>query len=335
MKLFNITYHSLSAKLLSIAVMVCCALNTSAQINSNIQSPSQRAGNRTIQSPSQRGITRAQSTEEKKRKSRTLRYNTRTTQAQRPMTATQKYQRGMTLFKQNKVNEAFKLFEEAANENVVEAQLQMGRCYESGTGTGEGIDMFKAMEYYTQAMENGNNVALEQVNRLEADAVKLFNKGVDYYNKENYKRAFTYFKEASELGFAAAQNMLGYCYMSGLGTEQSLAEGIMWYELAVGQQDDDAEFNLATCYLEGKGTQVNKEKAIELLTRSAERDNVKAISTLGICYETGDGVQPDRNKAISLYRRAADQGDEYAIQALQQLDDQEIPATDDNGNIEF
>ena len=143
------------------------------------------------------------------------------------------------------------------------------------------------------------------------------------------------FKEASELGFAAAQNMLGYCYMSGLGTEQSLAEGIMWYELAVGQQDDDAEFNLATCYLEGKGTQVNKEKAIELLTRSAERDNVKAISTLGICYETGDGVQPDKDKAISLYRRAADQGDEYAIQALQQLDDQEIPATDDNGNIEF
>ena len=75
--------------------------------------------------------------------------------------------------------------------------------------------------------------------------------------------------ELAESGNAAAQNLLGYCY------------------------------------LEGDGVNKDPDKAFYWLSKAAEQNNLKALNTIGMCYENGIGVDPDPFQAFSFYKKAA------------------------------
>ena len=73
-----------------------------------------------------------------------------------------------------------------------------------------------------------------------------YERGMDYFEKKDYDRAFSYFQISGEVkGYAPAQNMLGVCYRDGLGTEQDLAEAERFFTLAADQGDSEAKANLA------------------------------------------------------------------------------------------
>ena len=94
----------------------------------------------------------------------------------------------------------------------------------------------------------------------DSNAEEQFRTGMQYYEKQDYDRAFAYFQISGEVkGYAPAQNMLGVCYRDGLGVEQNLAEAEKFFKLAAEQRDAEATANLKslkTLSLQGKNTVV-------------------------------------------------------------------------------
>jgi TPR repeat protein len=58
---------------------------------------------------------------------------------------------------------------------------------------------------------------------------------------EDYEAVVPLLQEAADMGNADGQNMLGNCYMSGLGIEQDEEEAVKYYQLAADQGNIQAE----------------------------------------------------------------------------------------------
>ena len=73
------------------------------------------------------------------------------------------------------------------------------------------------------------------------------------------------------------------------------------------------------CYYYGLGVAVDKKRAVELYTLSAEQGNAWGQFNLGYCFQYGHSVAVDLSLAKQWYGRAAAQGEEFAIEALEEL----------------
>lgn len=103
--------------------------------------------------------------------------------------------------------------------------------------------------------------------------VDFTNSGSDAIDKLTAPKSYSpKLVELAELGNAAAQNLLGYCY------------------------------------LEGDGVKKDPDKAFFWLNKAAEQDNLKALNSIGSCYEYGIGVDADPFQAYSFYKKAALRG---------------------------
>ncbi len=80
---------------------------------------------------------------------------------------------------------------------------------------------------------------------------------------EDYEAAVPILQEAADIGDAEAQNMLGNCYMYGLGIEQDEEEAAKYYQLSADQGNIPAAYNLAFSYLNGKGVEQDLKTAEE------------------------------------------------------------------------
>lgn len=79
---------------------------------------------------------------------------------------------------------------------------------------------------------------------LDSIAKQNFQKAVQYYDNQDYQRAFFYFQLAAQADFAEAQNNLGSMYASGLGIKQNIHEAAKLFHLAIDQHFEIALFNL-------------------------------------------------------------------------------------------
>ncbi|MBQ0113780.1 MAG: sel1 repeat family protein [Bacteroidales bacterium] len=62
-----------------------------------------------------------------------------------------------------------------------------------------------------------------------------FEKGISFYQEENYTKAVSWFKKAAEQGHADAQYNLAFCYANGNGVSQDYKQAASWYEKAAEQ----------------------------------------------------------------------------------------------------
>ena len=86
------------------------------------------------------------------------------------------------------------------------------------------------------------------INALAAgmSAEDMYREGKEFFEKEDYDRAFARFQIAGEVrGYAPAQNMLGICYRDGLGIERDLETAEHYFQLAADQGYVPAQENLA------------------------------------------------------------------------------------------
>ncbi len=126
-----------------------------------------------------------------------------------------------------------------------------------------------------------NSLYNSSIEQLEAEAAKgnclaQMTLGI-YYQfganvKQDYKKAFKYFKLAAEQGEYVSQNCVGYYYSQGLGVEQDDKEAFKWF----------SESALYGC--------------------------MQALSNVGRCYRLGIGVEQDLEKAVEYYKRLGDMG---------------------------
>lgn len=139
-----------------------------------------------------------------------------------------------------------------------------------------------------------------------------YEKGLDYYNQENFEEAVNWYRKAAEQGNAQAQFELADCYRKGEGVSEDDVEAVKWYRKAAEQGDSDAQFYLGCCYDNGEGVGQNLAEAAAWYRKAAEQGHVSAQYYLGVCYENGEGVGQNLAEAAAWYRKAADQGNEEA-----------------------
>lgn len=175
-----------------------------------------------------------------------------------------------------------------------EAQLEVARCYQNGTGVEKSEE--NAVVWYKKAAEQGN---------AEAQCVLG---GCFYYQtlgvEKDDKEARKWYEAAATQGNVTAQYMTGRLY-----AELSYnVSAVKWYTKAAEQECPEAQYELGVCYEAGDGVGKDEAKAAELYRKAAVQGYAEAQNELGACYSNGTGVAKDLEQAFECYRKAAKQG---------------------------
>lgn len=184
-------------------------------------------------------------------------------------------------------------------------------------------------ELFDQAWELSEKNEAEKAFLLYKKAAELGyapaqnNLGWCYYHgngvQRNIEESIKWYRKSADLGYAAAQNNTGFFYQFGDGVPQDQEEAVKWYRKAADQGDAAAQFNLGYCYSHGEGMRRNKEEAAKWYRKAAEQGHMEAQYNLGICYRNGIGVQKNIAEARKWLQKAADQGLLGAVEALKNL----------------
>lgn len=207
-------------------------------------------------------------------------------------------------------NKAKHLFELAATHNNPYSVTNLGYMYEHGFGVEQ--DIHKAIEYYTQGAELGNNTSYNNLaliyyygaTGLDND----FNSAIHYFKKVNtkeyevcnyladcyyllgeYKNAMKYIKEDMKNNDNIGSFLLGRMYCYGYGVKQDGKKAIPLLEKALQQAYDIAILDLIDIYAKDEENKdpeklayyiaLAKEKEVELPEEYKEKSFLK--KTLG------------------------------------------------------
>lgn len=138
-----------------------------------------------------------------------------------------------------------------------------------------GINQEKNIElaytYYKEAADMNNPVG-------------LYNLGLYYYVKEDYKKAFKLFKKATDLSYSPAYMKLFDMYFYGNGVHKSYKKAFKYVKAAADTHDVEVYHKLARMYEEGIGVKSNLEKAFEYYNLSASNNQVNGMYGLALLY---------------------------------------------------
>jgi len=117
--------------------------------------------------------------------------------------------------------------------------------------------------------------------------------------------------QSAESGSAAAQCVLGVCYLDGMEVDVDYQKAFKLLSTAAAHGLSRAVVNLARMYAQGLGTTASVHEAIRLYESVGKVEFLAAIE-LGRIYSHGLGVPADRAKASSWYQAAISQQDSDA-----------------------
>lgn len=226
--------------------------------------------------------------------------------------------------------QAIKYLEMAANANIVDAYLNLGR-------------LLSKVERYDDA-EKWLKLALEHGDPEQSDyAFNLELLGDLYYEKDqNDPKVYEYYHKAAIRGSSRAKFNLGYLYEDGIGgVSQDEYQSISWYRYAAKDGYALAQCSVGRYYFDKKCyriaipwlqraveqevirakvlcslclIQIEKfpEKAYNLMLEAANANDSAAQYYMGCFYEEGFSVRKNRNQAIVWYKKAAENGSKDA-----------------------
>ncbi|KAJ3160119.1 hypothetical protein HDU86_000955 [Geranomyces michiganensis] len=251
---------------------------------------------------------------------------------------------------------AFSLYVQASKQSHPAATYRTAVCYEVGAGTKR--DSSRAMQFYRKAAALGDTAAMYKVGMIMMNGLlgqaanpregvtwlkraaaqadentphALHELGVLYEGGSgdttgvvipDPQHAHERFLQAAQLGYAASQFKLGFCYEYGLlHLPVDPRRSIAWYTRAAEQSDPDAELALSGWYLTGaEGVLRQSDTEAYLWARkAADKGLAKAEYAVGWYSENGVGVQADFEEARRWYLRAAAQGNKRAIARVKEL----------------
>jgi TPR repeat protein len=128
------------------------------------------------------------------------------------------------------LSEEAKSSPEKMDKNIAEAQYQLGKCYELGSGVVR--DHANAVRWYSIAAEQGHVEAKFSLGRCY-----FYSIGAD----KDLVKALELFAEAAEQGHAQAQFELGICYIKGIGLKKDKKIAKMLFGLAAKQGNESAK----------------------------------------------------------------------------------------------
>ncbi len=220
---------------------------------------------------------------------------------------TEKLNKALELYLQERYVEALPLFQQQAEQGSSIAQFSLGLMY--GRGRGVSQDYNQAVAWFHKAADLGD---IQAQNNLGA----MYSEGLGV--AKDYSQAVAWYRKAAEQGDAQAQNNLGSMYNRGLGVELDDKQAVAWFLKAAEQGYASAQFNLAQMYRNGLGVDQDDKQAIIWYRKAAEQGVAGAQYNLGVAYAKGGGVEQDDEQADIWFRKAAKQGQESAIATLKE-----------------
>ena len=144
-------------------------------------------------------------------------------------------------------------------------------------------------------------------------------RGTYHNKKENYKKAFYWFKKSAEQGNASAQVRLGDMYQQGQGVPQkrrwdpkNYKKAFYWFKKAAEQGDPTAQFRIGEMYKYGRGVSQNNKHALYWFKKLAEQGYYKAQYEVGwMMYLGSEGVPQNYKKAFYWFKKLADKGNHF------------------------
>ena len=194
--------------------------------------------------------------------------------------------------------------ENAAEQDDVAAQVQLGKLYYAGAGVR--TDFVTAEHWLQKAADHGSR---------EAEfLLAVMNAG---NNGKRGQEAEEVIRERAESGDREAQ----FCFGLMLETKYDKAvESVVWYRKAADQGDARAQRALGAACATGRGAKQDYEQAAEWFRKAAEQGDFAAQRNLGYLYLHGEGVEKDNAEARKWLEKAAAQGDVYAAELLNELE---------------
>ncbi|KAG0265475.1 hypothetical protein DFQ27_000612 [Actinomortierella ambigua] len=140
-----------------------------------------------------------------------------------------------------------------------------------------------------------------------ARAETLYRQATEFSGGEDSVR-LRQLKESADLGYAPAQNDLGWMYHKGVGVPHNDERGYYWVRRAAKQNHPQAQYRLAYFYGAGRGVAQHPGKAFEYYHKAASNGHVDGQATIGYMYQYGVATSKDYTKAMEWSLRAAEQG---------------------------
>ena len=147
-------------------------------------------------------------------------------------------------------------------------------------------DIAEVIKLLEKEAENDNKIA--QCNMGSIYHIGLL--GIE----KNETKAIAWFLKSAEQGNAIAQCFLGSIY----NEKNKEKEALDWLQLAVAQDQVNAQYVLGTLYAQGKGIEKDEKKAVFLYTAAAEKGLRQAQYCLSCMYAHGHGTARDEREAL-------------------------------------
>lgn len=165
------------------------------------------------------------------------------------------------------------------------------------------LDSIARVQAVTQIDEFVLTLELAGGDESDFDPKKFVNMDLGFRNTYSPK-----VEELAKAGNAAAQNLLGQCYLDGLGIARNPQKAFYWISKAAEQKNLKALCNLGYCYENGIGTEKDFFQAYSFYKLSALKGNSAAFNNLAQCYLNGTGTPTDSIKARAWFEKGAETG---------------------------
>lgn len=159
------------------------------------------------------------------------------------------------------------------------------------------IDIYEAVKWFEISYQNKGNACAAYRLGLAC----FYGYGTD----KNKNKAFRYFREVADKGYAEAQYWVADYYYCGYGSiYKNYSDAMKWYRLYIdnGGENEGAFFNVGMMYFEGWGTSKNMNQAFNYFRKANDIGSYAAKKYLGDFYYYGYGtVRQDFAEAAKFY----------------------------------
>jgi len=200
---------------------------------------------------------------------------------------------------------AVELYTEAVENGDLVAAYVLGLKYRDGKGVKKNLSA--AIDLLTMVCRHGNN-------RACLDLAKLF-----MYNTEiddNYAKALEVLKIGASRGDTNAIIQISNMYRDGNGIVQDAAASEIWQSLFADKTRVTYECAIADILFNQKNNNAGLSIAFELYLDAAKCGHIGAQYTVALCYRDGIGTEPDFERAIDWFSVAAESKNVKAILEL-------------------
>jgi TPR repeat protein/transglutaminase-like putative cysteine protease len=192
-------------------------------------------------------------------------------------------------------------FRKAANQNFAAAQYFLGLMYVRGQGVA--ADDAQALAWYQKSAAGGYSLA-------EYDLALFYQSGTVV--PQDAATARMWYRKAADQGLSFAQSRLAIQYVQGDGVPRDYAQALSWFQKAADQGEPIAQNGLGWLYEKGLGVPKDATAAVQWYRKAADQSNSLAQSNLGRMMYFGQGVPKDHSAAMALWEKAATRGESGA-----------------------